>query len=57
MAINESFEDGFVEGYKAIAGDMVMVPMAPMAPLTPLGQTDFRMGLLAGIRAAGGMPD
>lgn len=57
MAINETYKDGFVEGYKAIRGNSVMVPMAPMAPMTPMGQTAFRMGILAGIRAAGGMSD
>jgi hypothetical protein len=54
MAINETFEAGFVESYKAILGDIIMVPLAP---LTPLGQTDFRMGHLAGIRAAGSIRD
>jgi hypothetical protein len=55
MAIGETFKDGFIEGYKAIKGNGWAVPMAPMAPATPMGQTPFRMGLLAGIRAAGGM--
>lgn len=57
MAIDGTFKDGFVEGYKAIKGNNIMVPMAPMAPMTPIGQTPFRMGILAGIRAAGGMND
>ena len=55
MAITGTYKDGFIEGYKAIKGNSVIVPMVPMAPMTPMGQTAFRMGILAGIRAAGGM--
>lgn len=57
MPVEGTFKDGFIEGYKAIRGNNVMVPMTPMAPMTPMGHTPFRMGILAGIRAAGGMDD
>ena len=43
---------GFKEGYKAIKGDMVIVPICPIAPITPIGSTDFREGIKAGMRAA-----
>ena len=46
---------GFEEGYKSIKGDMVIVPICPIAPITPIGSTDFREGIKAGIRAAGGL--
>ncbi len=50
----EEFCAGFVEGYKSIKGDMVIVPICPIAPITPIGSTDFREGIKAGIRAARG---
>lgn len=43
---------GFIEGYKSIKGDMVIVPICPIAPMTPMGSTDFREGVKAGILAA-----
>ncbi len=52
FAGQKEFCDGFKEGYKAIKGDMVMVPMCPLAPLTPLGSNDYREGLKAGMDAA-----
>ena len=48
----KEFEAGFVEGYKAVMGDMVIVPICPRAPICPIGSTYFREGLKAGIRAA-----
>ena len=48
----DEFCAGFEEGYKAIKGDMVLVPLCPLAPLTPLGSTPFREGLKAGMAAA-----
>ena len=51
-ATQAEFCAGFGEGYKAIKGDMVMVPMCPMAPMTPMGSTDYREGLKAGMAAA-----
>jgi hypothetical protein len=54
LAGQNEFCAGFEEGYKTIKGDMVLVPLCPLAPLTPLGSTDYREGLKAGMRAAGG---
>lgn len=48
----DQFCAGFYEGFKSIKGDMVLPPLCPLAPLHPLGTTDFRQGILAGIRAA-----
>lgn len=48
----DEFCVGFEEGYKAIKGEMVLVPLCPLAPLTPLGSTPFREGLKAGMAAA-----
>ena len=55
MSNKDSFQAGFEEGYKSVAGDMVLVPLCPLAPLTPLGSTPYREGLKAGMRAAGGL--
>jgi hypothetical protein len=43
---------GFTQGFKAIKGNMVLVPLCPLAPLTPLGSTDFQEGIKAGIKVA-----
>ena len=51
-ATQQEFCAGFTEGYKSIKGDLVIVPICPIAPITPIGSTDFREGILAGIRAA-----
>ena len=48
----DEFCVGFEEGYKAVKGDIVLVPLCPLAPLTPLGSTPFREGLKAGMAAA-----
>lgn len=54
MSNQGTFRDGFIEGYKAVKGSNVVVPVVPVAPVTPVGQTPFRMGLKAGMKAAGG---
>ena len=43
MTANDDFKRGFEEGYKSVAGDLV------------LGSTPFREGIKAGIKAAGGL--
>jgi hypothetical protein len=43
---------GFEEGFRAIKGDMPLVPMCPLEPLTPLGSTPFCEGLKDGTTAA-----
>ena len=48
----DEFCAGFEEGYKAIMGDMVIVPICPIPPITPIGSTDYREGLKAGMAAA-----
>ncbi len=53
LAGQGEFNVGFEEGYKAIKGDLVIVPIPPIAPITPIGSTDFREGIKAGMRAAG----
>ncbi|MEH6696679.1 MAG: hypothetical protein V7675_16685 [Hyphomonas sp.] len=54
VAGQNEFCAGFDEGYKTIAGDMVIVPICPIAPITPIGSTDFREGIKAGMKAACG---
>jgi hypothetical protein len=52
QANQQDFCAGFEQGYKAIKGNMVLVPLCPLAPLTPLGSTDFQEGIKAGMAAA-----
>jgi len=52
FAGQSEFCAGFSEGYKAVKGNMVIVPICPIAPITPIGSTDFRQGILAGMKAA-----
>lgn len=51
-ATQAEFCAGFEQGYKAIKGSMVIVPICPIAPITPIGSTDFQEGIKAGMRAA-----
>lgn len=52
FAGQREFCAGFTEGYKAVKGDMVIVPICPIVPITPIGSTDYREGLKAGMNAA-----
>jgi hypothetical protein len=52
VAGQREFCAGFAEGYKAVKGDYVVVPVCPVAPVTPVGSTDYREGLKAGMAAA-----
>ncbi len=46
-----AFCAGFTEGYKSVQGNRARVPSCPRFRSTR-GQTDFRLGITAGIRAA-----
>ena len=46
------FCTGFEEGYKAIKGDIVVVPVCPAEPVTPAGSTSFREGIKKGMERA-----
>jgi hypothetical protein len=48
----DDFCDGFDEGWRAIKGDLALVPLCPLAPLTPLGSTPYREGLKVGMEKA-----
>lgn len=52
LAGQVEFCAGFEEGYKAIKGNMILVPLCPLASLTQIGSTDFGEGIKAGIQAA-----
>ena len=47
-----SYGDGFVEGWKLIAGERAAIPEAPGAPLALAGIALYKTGLLHGIEAA-----
>lgn len=55
MAIEDTFRAGFIEGYKAVKGSLVATPPSPPKPPTPPNMTPFRMGIIAGIKRAGGL--
>ncbi len=46
------FCKGFEEGWKAIMGDHVFVPVCPFEPFTPVNSTPFREGLKVGMVTA-----
>lgn len=46
------FCNGFSEGWKAVKGDLAIVPICPIAPITPIGSTAYREGLKAGMARA-----
>ena len=48
----QGFDSGYEQGYQAIRGDMVIVPITPIAPIAPIGSTDFQQGILQGIEDA-----
>jgi hypothetical protein len=52
LADQDEFCAGFEQGYKAVKGNMVLVPLCPLEPLTPLDSTPFQEGIKAGIEAA-----
>jgi hypothetical protein len=47
-----SYEDGFVEGWKLIAGERAAIPKTPDAPFSLTGLALYKTGLLHGIEAA-----
>ena len=47
-----SYEDGFVEGWKLIAGERAAIPKTPAAPSALTGFALYRTGLMHGIEAA-----
>ncbi len=51
FASQDEFCAGFAEGFKAVKGNMALLPLCPLAPLTPLGSTPYREGLKAGMKA------
>jgi hypothetical protein len=49
---NGCFVDGFVEGWKLIAGNRASVPAIPAATITPTSKNLYEAGLLHGMEAA-----
>lgn len=46
------FCSGFAEGWKAVKGDLAIVPICTLAPITPIGSTSYREGIKAGMARA-----
>ncbi len=51
MVDDNDYREGFVQGYRAVRGSTVIIPVIPVQPVTKVGQTPFRMGLRNGIAA------
>ena len=47
-----SYGDGFIDGWKLIAGERAAIPKTPAAPATLTGLALYKTGLLHGIEAA-----
>lgn len=47
--VEETFAEGFRQGFRAIRGSSAVMPVIPVAPATRVGRTSFQMGLLRGI--------
>jgi hypothetical protein len=47
-----SYGDGFIEGWKLIAGERAAIPKTPPAPPALTGLALYKTGLLHGIEAA-----
>ena len=47
-----SYSDGFVEGWKLIAGERAAIPETPAMPSALIGIASYKTGLLHGIEAA-----
>ncbi len=52
MNDNGSFQDGYLEGYRAILGNGCATPTIPNTPSIPVGKTEYQVGLLRGIQDA-----
>ena len=49
---DDDFCSGFEVGWKAIKGDLSIVPVCPIPPITPIGSTAYREGIKAGMAKA-----
>lgn len=47
--IDETFAEGFRQGFRAIRGSVAAMPAIPATPATRAGRTTFQMGLLRGV--------
>lgn len=52
--IDESFAEGFRQGFRAIRGSAAAMPATPATPATKAGRTSFQMGIMRGIERAKG---
>jgi hypothetical protein len=52
MPKSETFEDGFIDDWKLIAGARAAVPAIPPQPIIAAGKTSYAIGVLLGTEAA-----
>lgn len=49
MIDDEDYREGFVQGFRAVAGSAAALPAVPARPATKAGKTRFQMGIRKGI--------
>lgn len=52
--IDETFAEGFRQGFRAIRGSSAAMPAIPAQPATRAGRTAFQMGIMRGIERGKG---
>lgn len=52
--IDDSFAEGFRQGFRAIRGSAAAMPPTPPTPPTKPGRTSFQMGIMRGIERGKG---
>ena len=54
MVDPNDYREGFVQGFRAIRGDVAVLPVLPVQPVTSVGRTPFQMGIIRGIELGKG---
>lgn len=52
LASQESFCEGFKEGYLSIKKNVLVIPICPIKPIASFDSTDFQLGIKEGVQQA-----
>jgi hypothetical protein len=50
MIDDSDYREGFIQGFRAVAGGSAALPATPARPATKAGMTPFQMGIRKGIK-------
>jgi hypothetical protein len=50
MVDDNDYREGFIQGFRAVAGSSASLPSLPSRPSTKSGMTPFQMGIRKGIK-------